>query len=602
MLFAGLLFLFITVSNTTAAIRCVNISASGAGNGNGWANAFAGTSLQAVIDMSVPGDEVWVASGTYLTSIGNNRNIYFSMRNGVAIYGSFNGTETTLSQRIFSCGFSSVLSGAIGLAGNADNSYHVISNASLNNTAVLDGFTIRDGTGNFDVLGNDSRSLGGGMLNNAANGGTSSPTIRNCLFTNNTAVFGGGIFDHGQNTGNASPVIINCIFAFNTATGGGGAIDNFGYNGNASPSINNSLFYNNTATDRAGAIYCWGGGNGNASPQILNSVFVNNSSVDGGALVSDRTNFATGNSGNANPVVRNSIFWNNTATGSGPQFYLLGGASFTATYSNINLTGQNAPHVITGPGTGNVISDPLLYNIANAVGPDNCWLTNDDGLQLLNGASPCFNSGDNNGVSAYDIRGNNRIIYSIVDMGAYEYNAGIVPVEMLQFYGRAMLYKNTISWVTGAETGHNKFELERSTDGIHFITLARVFEPQSTIGLTRHYQVNDNDLHQSKYYYRLKQFDLNGVYDYSRVILLENKDHQKNIFLSPNPVLQQSTLIFENRVIEKQSFTLLNSKGQAVKQLWLNSSNNIIDLSGEEAGLYVLRNEKTGVGLKVIKL
>ncbi|MFM9908351.1 MAG: hypothetical protein ACKVOW_03325 [Chitinophagaceae bacterium] len=282
-----IILIFLCSTSSNAVIRYV--SPSGGSllmDGTSWLNAFPGASLQVVINASVPGDEVWIMSGTYLTTATNNRNIYFSMINGVSIYGSFNGTETTLSQRNFTCGFTSVLSAEIGLPGNGDNSYHVINNSSLNNTSVLDGFTITGANANFDLLGNDNRSLGGGILNSAANGGICSPTIRNCLFTNNTALFGGGIFNHGQNSGSANPIITNCIFAFNIATGGGGGIDNFGYNGNASPVITNSIFYSNVAANRAGAMYCWGGGNGNANPSMLNCVFVNNSAIDGGGIFS----------------------------------------------------------------------------------------------------------------------------------------------------------------------------------------------------------------------------------------------------------------------------------------------------------------------------
>ena len=403
-----------------AIVRYVTPAGAGSQDGSSWVNAFPGTSLQASINASAPGDEVWVAAGTYLTTTTANRNISFSMSNGVAVYGSFNGTETSLSQRTFTCGFSSILSGEIGAPGNADNSYHVISNSSLNNTAILDGFTISGGNANFDAPGNDNRSHGGGMLNLASNGGTASPTIRNCLFTNNTAVFGGGMFNDGFNTGNANPILLNCIFASNTATRGGGGLDNFGYGGNASPTLTNCIFYANAAVERAGAMYSWGGGNGNASPVILNSVFVNNSSADGGAFVSDRTNFVSGNSGTANPTIRNSILWGNTASGTGSQFFTLGAASFTVAYSVIDIANQNPPHIITGPGTGNIFTAPSFVNINDADGSDTCWLTADDGLQFQP-ASVGIDTGNNAGVPAFDIRNNNRIANGVVDMNAYEF-------------------------------------------------------------------------------------------------------------------------------------------------------------------------------------
>ncbi|MBN2377599.1 MAG: hypothetical protein JXD22_14460 [Sedimentisphaerales bacterium] len=53
--------------------------------------------------MAVAGDEIWVAAGAYYPSakVGgtSDRHKTFQMINGVAIYGGFNGTETSRSQR-----------------------------------------------------------------------------------------------------------------------------------------------------------------------------------------------------------------------------------------------------------------------------------------------------------------------------------------------------------------------------------------------------------------------------------------------------------------------------------------------------------------------
>lgn len=407
----------VIVSNAFCAIRYVTQSGAGAFNATSWSNAASGDNLQSVINSATTGDEIWVAAGTYFTTTGTNRAISFSMRNGIVILGSFAGTETLLSQRNLANGLSSILSGEIGFAGISDNSYHTISNSGLNNTAIIDGFIIRDA--NDDRAATITDGLGGGIYNNGSGAGNvCSPIIRNCLITNNYATFGGGIFNSGYNGGTASPFILNCVITNNSATGGAG-IDNFGLlNGNASPTITNCVIYNNHATFRAGGMYCWGGNNGNTNPIVTNTSFVNNSAVDGGGVVSDRHNSGGGSSGNSNPSFRNCIFWGNTASGTGPQFFLLGGATFTPTFTDINLTGQTSPHIISGSGTGNQNVDPLFSNIAIGSGDDGIWLTHDDGLNLIFN-SPLINAGDPTVTSpTTDIFGYPRT--GIFDIGAYE--------------------------------------------------------------------------------------------------------------------------------------------------------------------------------------
>ena len=402
----------------------VTPSGAGAMDGTSWANAFPGTSLQVAIDGASLNDEVWVAGGIYYTTATTDRTIAFSMRNEVAIYGGFEGSEVQLSDRDLTNGLTSILSGEIGAAGIADNSYKVVYNQQLDSTAILDGFIIE--------FGNDDRSpsnsgngLGGGLYNHGYNpGGFCHPIVRNCLFRGNTASWGAGAFNNGYNGGNTLPTYINCVFTQNHALIEAGGMDSYGVGGTASPTVINSIFYENSSATNVGAMYAWGGSGGNCQPVLINCAFINNSATNGygGAFIADNLDQgATTSSGTCIVTLQNCIVWNNTATGDGPQFYIRGtGAQVVATYSDINLTGQNSPNVISGPGTGNIDSDPLFGDIAGGPGLDGTWMTADDGLQLLNN-SPCIDAGDNNGVFVTDLLSNNRIVNSTVDMGSYEY-------------------------------------------------------------------------------------------------------------------------------------------------------------------------------------
>ncbi|WP_462251123.1 choice-of-anchor Q domain-containing protein, partial [Ferruginibacter sp.] len=388
---------------------------------------------------------------------------------------------------------------------------------------------------------------------------------------------------------------------FNTATGGGGGIDNFGYNGNASPVITNCIFYGNTATDRAGAMYCWGGGNGNASPTILNSVFVNNSSVDGGGIVSDRTNFVSGNSGTANPTVRNSIFWGNSASGTGPQFYILGGAGFTATFSAIDISNQNVPHTITGPGTGNIFIAPAFVNIANAAGTDNCWLTNDDGLHLQVGSTG-IDAGDNAGVPVFDIRNYNRIINGVVDLGPYEFNSTVLPVSLTSFLGHSNGMSNILFWSVTSENNNRLFEIGRSTDGISFEKIGEVNAEGNSSSVKQYQFVDDRLIGKQYYYYRLKQIDVDGKFSLSNTILLTNPGKKQNVLVFPNPVVNSATVLFQKKLLLGEEFLLLNNYGKLIDRMIFKGTSGTINLTGKVSGLYFLVSQKLGVIISITKI
>src|SRR5262245_14746317 len=65
----------------------VNGSADGADTGTNWADAF--TSLQSALAASHPGDQIWVARGTYKPTITADRKVSFALRDGVSVYGGF---------------------------------------------------------------------------------------------------------------------------------------------------------------------------------------------------------------------------------------------------------------------------------------------------------------------------------------------------------------------------------------------------------------------------------------------------------------------------------------------------------------------------------
>ena len=214
----------------------INWQATGLNNGASWANAF--TSLYDAMQLaSLPEKmELWVAKGTYIprpTTIGpDNRNLSFVLRNNLTIYGGFVGNETQIGQRNPRLN-ETILSGEIQGTGdifNTNNSQHVITAAGVDNTAVLDGFTITRGY---------SDNTAGGLYVTA--GGQ--PLVRQCIFKNNYALnHGGAVSNFG-----AAPIFVDCLF-FNNTSNFGGAM----FNTNSGASLVNCTVANNTAPNGSG--------------------------------------------------------------------------------------------------------------------------------------------------------------------------------------------------------------------------------------------------------------------------------------------------------------------------------------------------------------
>ena len=120
----------LSMLSTSAAdppIIYVNGAATGAKDGSSWENGY--VDLQEALDSATSGEEVWVVSGTYLptrrTDPTDPRTATFQMKQGVSIYGGFDGTEITLEDRDWS-GNKTILSGDLGeLDDVSDNAYHV---------------------------------------------------------------------------------------------------------------------------------------------------------------------------------------------------------------------------------------------------------------------------------------------------------------------------------------------------------------------------------------------------------------------------------------------------------------------------------------------
>ncbi|HTP01487.1 MAG TPA: hypothetical protein VMJ64_08945, partial [Anaerolineales bacterium] len=335
-------FVFGAAGHASAAgvVRYAKPGGASTGSCNTWPAAC---TLPRALSVAVSGDTVWVVKGTHKPTNGGDRTASFALKDGVALYGGFVGTETLLSQRNPTLNVTT-LSGEIGAAGNADNSYHVLRANGVTSTAVLDGFTITAGNANGAY---QPANVGGGMYNT-----TSSPTLRNVTFSGNSASSeGGGMYndigsspsltdvafsgntaaDHGGGmfSGGGDPSLTNVAFTGNTVTGllssGGAMYNNFGH-----PSLADVTFSSNSAT-LGGGMY-----NNSSDPALTDVTFSGNSAIDGGGGMYNNS---------SSPILTDVTFSSNTATGSGGGMYNIGSSpvlSSSPTLSNVTFSGNSA--------------------------------------------------------------------------------------------------------------------------------------------------------------------------------------------------------------------------------------------------------------------
>ena len=310
-----------------SADRILRVKPDGndANNGSDWGNAL--RSVQEAINRLAErgqGGEVWVKAGTYQPSVymsgeSTDRSAAFVMKDGVSVYGGFEGNEETRAERDNKKGsmpwqytHPTVFVGnayggaATGGGGKCEyneadnkwsvtgsNSNHVVWFANLDGTAfknvtVLDGVTIKGGSAQ-ETVGTKENFFGDR---------------------------GAGVYMAGN------AYLTNCVVTEKAATGKGGGV--YLYGGR----IIGSLLYNNEG-QQGGAVYV------DNSGIVLRSMLTNNSGYDGAAvyMVSD-TEWTDGSMHPEYQILSTSVVSNNTSRHNGAVYCNQGGVMLQTTMVN----------------------------------------------------------------------------------------------------------------------------------------------------------------------------------------------------------------------------------------------------------------------------
>ncbi len=167
------------------------------------------------------------------------------------------------------------------------------------------------------------------------------------------------------------------------------------------------------------------------------------------------------------------------------------------------------------------------------------------------------------------------------------YTAGALPVDLISFDGIKKDRQINLTWETASEFNNEGFVVERghkTSDGIEWDRLDFI-EGKGTTEALQVYSFIDQNPVEGNNYYRLKQMDYDGKYEYSSVVAVEYSTNTGSIpAIFPNPAKDHLTLMNG-----KGMATIYNALGQAVKHFTIDSNQATIQLADLLNGQYYLQ-------------
>jgi photosystem II stability/assembly factor-like uncharacterized protein len=323
-----------------------------------------------------------------------------------------------------------------------------------------------------------------------------------------------------------------------------------------------------------------------------------NQGVEDVCYIDTNTLFVVGGDEKISKSTNGGLNWSEIYSGIFTRLFL-GVEFYNANYGIVG--GEDGKVLVTTNGgtswvTGNagygLMHGVHIFNTESAyvVGtPEQVYKTTDSGLSWFSD----FNGGFD--VALYKIKftenGTGIICGS---QGKFLINIDYVPVELTSFTVSVNGNDVYLNWTTATELNNSGFTIERSQDNSVFSQIG--FVPGfGTVTESRAYSFRDNSLNPGKYYYRLKQIDYDGSFEYSKTIEIEI-NNAGEYFLNqnyPNPFNPSTTIEFSIPNTDFINLEIYNSLGEKVAVLvneTLRAGNHSVSFNGAglSSGVYIV--------------
>ena len=270
----------------------------------------------------------------------------------------------------------------------------------------------------------------------------------------------------------------------------------------------------------------------------------------------------------------NRYFSSNSCNSNQPQWLVLqnsirnhGYWSFASIENNNNYlyTIETFPNSYSTQGNSNDLSRVLRYDASFGYNPTtdtwNPYIETvqaiSDLIQYTRNSGTCFTG---NGVP-----GGVYSAFGHFSMSTARSNDAL-PVEMLGLNAEAVQTYIEVTWATALEINNMGFHVERSTDGQNWVTIGWVDGNNNSTSQSD-YSYNDiNVLPNIRYYYRLKQQDNDGAFEYTDIVsaAIAGDKSINSVDFFPNPAKDKTTLIITSANEQKLIIDIYDVLGRKV--------------------------------------
>ena len=167
-----------------------------------------------------------------------------------------------------------------------------------------------------------------------------------------------------------------------------------------------------------------------------------------------------------------------------------------------------------------------------------------------------------------------------------------LPIEILDFSVKNIQNKAFLAWKAGVQSNFSHFEVEKSIDGKHFISVGKVDLDKTN----PNYSFTDaENLGEDVSFYRLKSIDKDRSFKYSKIVSFKNTN-KKDLVIFPIPA--QNILNIKGETNTEKAIVFDFSGRVYTYQI----NNNQLDISDLENGNYtVLLNGNTWKKFNILK-